>query len=338
MVFAGLTFALALGTPSALDSPTATRLKPHVAILRVGGDASSTYKHRKRLKRALADHGIGAEGLGLTLSDMTSSDCRGELTYCASEIGRRMSAKWRTRYDYVVAWAVYEDDGAGEIAVYDFAAEAVVIQHQFVQRSDDLILPLALPVRLAREIHDLRAPPGPLTPGEEEAVRRVVGPTIRDHYWEMYGWWQRWNQGYATRGVELLPRWQPPKEADLRMDFSDFCRMGARQGREDLRPRCKAGPAFGYFRPASWTLLGLTSAAATAGSASYLASLGLQGDAARRARLSGHLLAGATAVLFGSLLGIVAVERRQARAYIFDLKVRAYEKDFGADIGVALHF
>lgn len=170
-------------------------------------------------------------------------------------------------------------------------------------------------------VHELRVSPAP--PSDDELAQLGAldhGPVAPEGF------------SCGAPGVCCYPASRPTeypelgrRSVDLRDDFDLWCRVGprddARFERPDLRPVCKLGPTFGYFRPRTWTTFSFTAAAAVSTGLLYglafggLASTGSQ-STTDRLEIGAHVMLASTTVL-GTILTLVIIrDRRQARRFI----------------------
>ncbi len=190
----------------------------------------------------------------------------------------------------------------------------LVRRFEFFADVDDLILPIVLPLAVERSIETHGQPEPPLTEAEQAMMAELDADPPAEPGFDC----GPPNCCYPA-GPELPPA-EGVREIDLRRDFKVVCRegppgaVGDWQRGLDPRPPCRLGPTWGYLRPRSWVLLGLT-ATALAGTASLYAVSATASDpaVAGPTRAGGHAMVGVSVGL-GAVLGIlVASDRRQAR-------------------------
>jgi hypothetical protein len=226
---------------------------------------------------------------------------------CLLDVTRKLYYDTGTLFDYLV-WADLPRDGLGEIHVFAFKG-GIVVDLDMHMSSEDLALPLALGDEVARRIHERHEPAEPPDEPSPEPYR----PEVPQPY---------------------LPR-----------DFLNYCRLGPREDSKftgrDLRPPCKLGPAFGYFRPRTWTLLSLTGASLVGTGALYGLAFGAPPSwpsaTTERLEVAAHVALASTVVLGTVFSLVIVIDREQAKRFMQTLKME-YLLVRVAPMGIAVHW
>ncbi|EDM76184.1 hypothetical protein PPSIR1_27028 [Plesiocystis pacifica SIR-1] len=294
-----------------------------VGLLVFEGDGPAVTDMRARVQTALVTRGFEVKRINRSLSDAAERvACPGpanELA-CVERIARYINLNSSTTgYDYLI-WARFDEAepepeglGPGVLVVYDVLAGELAFGLELTGSADDSILPEVLAPAVAERLdHHRDPPPGP-SEAELEILATLDDPPPPD-------WDDCVDCGY--------PGWQPvsPIGCAYPMEprFEDWCRVGPRDdaayGVPDRRPVCKRGPVFGYFRPRSWALVGVTGASLVGtGVALGLAAnapRGWSADHTRGVAITGYSLIGASAALVAALTWTILADRREAKMFM----------------------
>jgi hypothetical protein len=305
---------LALGSSARAWAGPPEGPSPAVVLLSFTGDEWHAGEQREHIREALEARGHDVHPVAISVSDMAAhAGCQPSDAACLVEVGRVLADELSVTIDYVV-WADLPHDGAGEVSVFDVASGRVVVDLDLEMSGEDLILPAILGDVVARRVQELREPPAPPSEAELEQLAML------DH---TPGPVREWPPPSPPRPPHPTEPLYPPA-IDLRRDFADWCRVtprdDARYEGPDLRPVCKLGPTFGYFRPRTWTMLSLTAGATVGTGVLYGLAFGAASSwsppTTERLEIGAHVMLASTVVLGSVLAIVIASDRRQAKRFL----------------------
>lgn len=280
-----------------------------VALLRLEHDPQPGAHLRTALHEALEAEGYAVTGIARTSSELAASlRCDAHTDACREAIARDLETQTKQRFDYYV-WGEAPTPRLERFLVWDLARAAVVVEIEHSLGTQDYVWPLVFGPVLAARIRQLREPVvaseaelAALAALDDEPPMPPLPPLLVP------------GCSYPAR----LPIAQ--RRVDLDRDFEDDCRNSPRDdpafGGRDLRPVCKRGPVFGYFQPASWTLLALSSASLLGMATSYTLATAGPDSSQRAAAWTGHALAGLSVGLGTALVATIVGERKRAKQFI----------------------
>ena len=288
----------------------------HVAILTFTGDEATAAGVRVGIEESLVGLGYAVHFIKRSRREaMERNACVLFDGECMAKIGLYLAKNTSRDYAYFI-WGDVPADGPATLGAYGIFERRLITHLAMNMSPHDRVLPRVMAPALARRVHDSRVPPAP--PTDEELA--VLASLDADPPWT-----RRDPLPCNSCGPPSpLPAERYNREADLREDFNAWCRVEPRDDEafvgRDLRPHCRQGPVFGYFRPRTWTLLGLTGAAAVGTGVVYglaaAAATIWDADTGRALAISGHATLATTLALGTALAIVIAVDRAQARKFI----------------------
>ena len=287
MVFASVPSAVAApkGKKAAAAAAAVETDGRTIALVRFTGDGGNDW--RIAIKSGFEDEGYTVRSVALELTDAAKKvKCRGTPTStdCLSEIGKWLNSNPKTAADFIVFGDVGEGQGArADIGIFD-VRKGVMVERLDVQMFEqDMILPITLPQALTTRLGHHLEPPLAITDEEKEILAQLDEPdkTPEEIAAERKALEEAEALAAAAQQDAVIDT--DEIEVDLKEDFKDFCREGARTKRKtredpkDLRPKCSRGPFWGYWQPRAWVALGLTTGAFLGTGIAYGMALGARG-------------------------------------------------------------
>jgi hypothetical protein len=258
-----------------------------VALLRFTGDPAGN-ELRSTTQVELEQAGFTVKSVALDLPAAAKKlKCRGEPSSdaCLDAIGTWLAKSPKTAADFLV-FGDAQPVASGvrvTLTTYDFTKKQIVAALTVDVREGDLIVPIIAPRQVATGLQQHLSPPGPATAEEQALLAELDEPAktpeeLAAEQKALADAEAAAAERAATAEVDVAG-----VEVDLKADFKELCREGARRPREskddpkDLRPKCSMGPFWGYWQERAWVALGLTSAAAIGTIVSYGLAAGARG-------------------------------------------------------------
>lgn len=306
---------------------------PAVAVISPSGG-----EHWPELEPALVE-ALDAQGRSVTrlrLGAREGSSCAGSMVdpSCIDGI-RRQWTDQRPSILVLGSITVEAESRRVEVLVLhrDESEPIARLDARFV--AEDRVLPIVFPMAVARAVERHGKPPARPTEHERAVLSQLDEPPaaaiapVADLV----------TVSSSEPGREVpssSPRIEPVAQVlddrgvdealDLRRDFDEICRQGARRRRasrdepRDLRPRCRLGPVFGYVRPRTWVTATLAVASGIASGIAFRArGSGSYSERTQRKTEAWGTAAAATSAVLG--VGVVTLtigDRWQARRYLQD--------------------
>jgi hypothetical protein len=253
-----------------------------IGLMRFSGDPKSN-QLREDVKATLEANGFSVKSVALDMGAASAKvKCKaGPMSdQCAESVSKWLNASPKTAADLLVFGSV--DPGPSkqaEVVVFDAKAGKPIKRWTASLATEDLVVPIVLPQAVARGVKEHFDPPAEATEDEKKIIAELDEPdktpeeiqAEKDELAKVEDDATKVGMGQAAK-VKDVP-------VDLKADFKDFCREGARAKRKtrddpkDLRPKCKRGPFWGYWQPRAWVALGLTSGLALGTIAFYSLAL-----------------------------------------------------------------
>jgi hypothetical protein len=253
-----------------------------IGLMRFSGDPKAN-EIRETLKSSLEGKGFKVKSVALEMSAAASKvKCKGEpmSDACAESVSKWLNASPKTAADMLVFGKVGPaPTHTAEIVVFDAKAGKPVDRWKANLGTEDLILPVALPLAVVTGIEHHVEPPPEATEEEKEILANLDEPEKTPEEIQAEKDALAAVEEKATEEGLGQAKKVKDVEVDLKADFKAFCREGKRKKREtrddpkDLRPKCQRGPFWGYWQPRAWVALGLTSGLAIGTIAFYSLAL-----------------------------------------------------------------